>query len=1006
MELTGKEKTMWKSVEEQKRSKYESSDIDVAKKEFSSEMKSILEKGANYSLDRKKFLTIMGASMSVAGLQCAREPVEKIVPYLVRPPEAQPGIPFYYASAKVDSRGVLPIMVKVREGKPIKIDGHDEHPVSKGAMTADGFASIWDLYDADRLRTSKIKEGDAQKDSSTEDAVAAAVEAISDAKSVRVLSAPSFSPSERQAVQNFLKSTSAKQVVYDNIGNLQSILEGEARSYGKGVVPLYRFDVADLIVSLEADFLGAWVAPELFTKQFSSRRDPDGKMNRLIAAESMMSVTGANADERVAIHAGSQKNLALGLIKLLLPGSSYAGNGAIRAAVKGHTPEAVSAATGVSAEKIKAIAAELKKRRGKSLVVAGGSSSRSADGGDMVVLANVINAILGNDGKTIQADTPIKAENDISSHRELSRLIADLNSEKVDLLILDRVNPVFDLPKNSGIAEAISKAGKVIALSERVDESSAQADILIATSHFMESWNDGESAGVYNVGQPSITPLFDTVSAGDAWLKLTKNDTSYHEFIRQNGANLRLTGVFEAAWEKAVYNGFFRFKKGGATGGRRFNASAVGSVKKAGVEKSGSFTLNLFESVGVRDGRNGNNSFRHEFPDPITKIAWDNYVAISPSDADENHWRMGDVLKVSRGSESIDLPLFIQPGLRKGSVAIAVGYGHETFGRVADGLGKNAMALADFNKSGISFSGLGVELKKVGDGYRIATTQRHHNMEGRYLARYATLDEYKRDPKAGHHELPLVGKGLYPPHDYSLEKDTPIYKWGMSVDLNKCTGCSACVLSCYSENNIPSTSRDEVWRGREMSWMRIDRYYEGDLEDPTTHFQPLMCQHCEAAPCENVCPVIATVHSPEGLNDMAYNRCIGTRYCSANCPYKVRRFNWFENWYGKVEHPQQMALNPDVTVRGRGVIEKCSMCVQRINEQRQMAHVEGRKIREEELKTACQQGCPADAIAFGDLGDKATKAAKLVADERSYTILAEVNTKPRINYMTRIINKG
>lgn len=1005
------DKKMWRSVESKEREKYENS-WDDKKQEFPAAVQEWFDKGFSYKLDRKKFLTIMGASIGMASLKCAREPVEKIVPYLVRPPEAQPGIPAYYATARINHKGVTPILVKAREGKPIKIDGHDDHPFHKGAMTADVFATIWDLYDPDRLKTSKVKKDSKFADISTPDAVTQASNLVKSSQTVRVLSRPSFSPAEKMVLNSFIrKKPGSRLISYDFSGSLSSVAEAQRKSYGRAIVPQYRFDKADLILAIECDFLGTWISPELYTKQFSEGRNPDGKMNRLIVAENMMSLTGGNSDTRLPLHSGSQVALGLGLANLLLPFSAYAGNGAILNLVSFYTPEKTSELTGLSIDKIKDLANELSKKKGTSLVVGGGVSSRSDVNGELEVVVNLLNSILGNDGSTVLYDVPAYELDDMAGNGEMAALIKELNSGNVDLLILDRVNPVFDLPADSGFAEAMKKAKNVISLSYFMDESTVHANLVIAMSHYLESWNDAYYNGIYTIAQPVIRNIYEmeTISQGDAWLKLQDDSSSYYQYIQGNSAAQYLQGNFSGLWDKTLKSGFYvQRQSSGYNGPRPFNSGALYGVGKKPADSSG-FRLSLFESIPMGDGQGANNSFRQELPDPITKITWENYAAVSIDDAKTNGWRMGDIISIKNGDKEIQLPAFIQPGMRKGNIAIAIGYGHEELGEVAKGLGKNAVKMALFTPSGTKNSGIPVSVQKVKGGYELATTQRHYEMEGRELVRYAELNDYKKDKKAGNHEHKLEGKGLYPLQDYAVEKDTNEYKWGMSIDLSKCTGCSACVVSCYSENNISTTSKDEVWRGREMAWLRIDRYYEGDPKDAdsiSTHFAPLPCQQCENAPCENVCPVGATSHSTEGLNDMVYNRCVGTRYCMDNCPFKVRKFNWFENTVDHLKDPQQMSLNPDVTVRTRGVMEKCTFCVQRINEQRQMARAEERIVREEDLKTACQQGCPANAITFGDLANKKTTVAQKAADERSYRMLEEINVKPRVHYLTRIVNKG
>jgi molybdopterin-containing oxidoreductase family iron-sulfur binding subunit len=1000
------EKKMWRSVESKEREKYENS-FDDNRQEFSAAVQDLIDRGATYNLDRKKFLSIMGASLAMAGLNCTKDPVEKIVPYLVRPPEAQPGIPAYYATAKVGTKGVLPILVKTREGKPIKIDGHDDHPVNKGAMTVDGFATIWDMYDPDRLKTSKKISSGKISDISTADAIKEASDLVANARTVRILSRPGFSPSERAAMSGLLrKKPGSSQIVYDFGGTLQSLIEGQRKSYGRSVIPQFRVDKADFILSIECDFLGTWLSPEVYTKQFSSRRSPDGKMNRLVAAESMMSLTGANADDRHPIKSGSQVAFALGLSNLLLPFSTYAGNGFVVNTVSAFTPEKTSELTGVPVESLKSLADEIRKFRGRSLVLGGGVSAQTEISGELEIAVNLLNSILGNDGSTILTDVPVGEMDNLNGNDKLKGLIEELNTGNVDLLILDRVNPLFELPEDSGFAEVMTKAKNVISLSSHMDESSAKSNLVIAMSHFLESWGDAYYMGIYSIVQPVIRTLFDTISVNEALLHLSGAEVDAYQFVKDTGASTYLAGNFNRLWDQTLAKGFHIARQtSGYNAPRGFNVASLNGIGKS-IKDSSGYSLSLFESIALGDGQGANNAFRQELPDPVTKITWENYVAVSHEDAKSNGWKLGDILSLKNGEREIQLPIFIQPGLSKGSMAAAIGYGHNELGSIAKALGVNVMKLARFTSTGSQLSGIPVSVSKADSGYELATTQRHHEMEGRALVRYAELNEYAKDKHAGNHSHKLPGKGLYPLPDYSLEKDTDVYKWGMVIDLSKCTGCSACVVSCYSENNIPVTGKSEVWRGREMAWLRIDRYYEGEPSNPSTHFAPLPCQQCENAPCENVCPVGATSHSAEGLNDMAYNRCVGTRYCLDNCPYKVRKFNFFEHAYGNTQDPMQMAFNPDVTVRGRGVMEKCTFCVQRINEQRQLSKAEGRKISEQDLKTACQQGCPADAISFGDLGNKKTSVAKLASTERSYRMLEEINVKPRVNYLTRIINKG
>ena len=949
----------------------------------------------------------MGASLAMAAMNCHKRPIEKILPYVRRPEDHVPGIAEYYATTYVNSEGVLPMVVKTREGKPIKVEGNEEHPITQGGMTADGYATIWDVYDPDRLKHPLKKSGS----SFTKVNWNAILEEIHPLlkKRTRVLTKSSYSPAEMKVISDFSRKYSVEIFKYDPVGTQSEILSGQKKSHGVGMIPYYRFDKADLILSIEADFLGTWLSPEIHTKQFSSRRDPDlPNMNRLISVETMMSVTGANSDLRIPIKAGTHLIFVMGLAKQLLPKTSYANRSAIKDFLKDYTPSLVSRICGVDSKTLKSLANELLKYRGRSLVVAGSGNSLQEEAGNLHYLGNLLNAMLQNQSNAIITQTPLRDRYDLSSHQDLLALIDEMKKGEVETLVIDRANPVYELPKASGFQEALKKVKNVIVIASHKDETAQEAKYVLPASHFMESWSDGYSYGIYSIVQPVIRPLFDTRSAGDIWLLLQKKTGSFYDFIKNNVSKKYLKG----SWEKALSLGYSQKNKPASKGSRRsFNIRHLFKMALREKRPGKSYTLNLYQNLQLKDGSGANIAFRQELPDPITKVTWGNFLAISPQDAQENDWKTGDKLILTSNGNTAVLPAFVQPGLTKGSVAMAFGYGHMALGKVARGVGYNAWDLAGFSKWGIQHSGLTAQIDKAPGKAKIATTQKHHDIPGsdkRGIANASILSEYRKNKKAGHTEsnelkpgsTKLPGTGLYPEHKYEN------YRWGMNVDLSKCTGCSACVVSCYSENNVPAVGKSEVLVGREMSWIRIDRYYRGDSSNPDVIFQPVMCQHCENAPCENVCPVAATSHSSEGLNDMSYNRCIGTRYCLNNCPYKVRRFNWFENWEGKLEDPMQYSLNPDVTVRSRGVIEKCSFCVQRISEKRQLAKLEDRKIKDQELKTACQQGCPADAISFGNINDKTSDVSKKQKQERSYQVLLHTNVKPSVTYMTRIKNTG
>ena len=999
------EKFLWRSFEakqEKKEKECSSQEVSSSPNEFPSSVQELIDRGVNSGLNRKSFLTFMGASLAMAATNCHRKPIEKILPYLQRPEGHTPGVPTYYATSYVHSEGVLPILVKTREGKPIKIEGNSEHPLNQGAMSADGFATIWDLYDPDRLRHPMKKTNAGFRKISWEKAFKEIPSLLT--KKVRVLARPSYSPSERSVLRSFSSRYFAELIVYDPIGNQNEIASGQKLSHGEAIIPRYQLDTTSLILSIEADFLGTWLSPEIFTKQFSQKRDPNGeKMIKLISVETMMSLTGANSDKRIPIKAGSHRFFLLGLAHLLFPSSTQKGNGSLHKLLEKYTPRATARVCGVDIKDLQALATELLKFKKKALVVAGGASTLEEDTGSTHYLGNLINYLLGSDSAAF-SQAPQKKQNDISSHRLLRTLISDMKEEKVETLLIDRANPVYDMPENSGFVEALSKVKNIIYIGTHRNETAEKSNYIMTASHFMESWSDGYSHDIYHIVQPVVRPLFNTRSLGDILLSLQNKKISFYEYVKSNSSK-----YIKGSWEDCLAQGFSqRGRLLSSQGTRPFNLRYAFEMTSMQAPLNKGYSLNIYQNLQIGDGRGANISFRQELPDPVTKVTWGNFVAVSPIDAKNHDWKIGDKLVVQSGSQKIVLPAFIQPGLTEGSIAIAMGYGHSAMGRVAKNVGENIFKLADFSQRGMRYAGLNVSVDKIPGKIKIATTQRHHEIPGsekRGIANFTTLSEYKKDATAGHTSFnaapgskQLPGKGLYPGHSYDG------YRWGMNVDLSKCTGCSACVVSCYSENNIPAVGKKEILVGREMSWLRIDRYYSGDDANPEVIFQPVMCQHCENAPCENVCPVVATTHSHEGLNEMAYNRCIGTRYCSNNCPYKVRRFNWLENWEGKLKDPEQYALNPDVTVRSRGVIEKCSFCIQRIAEKRQSSKIENRHIEDGELLTACQQGCPADAIDFGNINDKRSKVSKKQSEKRAYKVLLNINVQPSVSYMTKVKN--
>lgn len=755
-------------------------------------------------------------------------------------------------------------------------------------------------------------------------------------------------------------------------------------------------------------------------------------MSRLVTFESLLTLTGANSDIRARIKPGQAAGVAMGLAhEIVKQGKSrYAGDGAVKAALAGFADAATQ--LGVEPALFAEIAKDLWEARGASIVITGGPQSRGPQGLATQIAVNFLNSLLENDGKTIDASTANKGFS--GSYKAMSALIDDMKAGKVKTLIVHRANPLYTLPADSGFSEALSKVNTIISLNDRVDETSARADWLAPDHHDIENWNDHELIeGVFGIQQPTIRPLANTRSMQQtlmAWSQSAKKGSArilgqetWYGYLREQWKGLQARsgkgGAFDAFWTSILHEGFLDTSAGrrsGSGAARGFRSAALAEVSSAEFRKTSSSTameLVLYPTIQMGDGSLANVAWLQELPDPITKCVWDSYFTVSPAKAKElgvekKMWGDGDteeltpMITVKVGAESLTLAVHVQPGQHDNVIGLALGYGRTHGGRVADGIGINAWRLAQFKNGQPVFAGLTAEVSKAAGGFELANTQGHQNMEGRQIIVEATLAEYLKKKDANIHRHHVMT--IWPQYDYKG------HKWAMAIDQNSCIGCSACVVACQSENNIPVVGKKYVLRGREMHWIRIDRYYSGsDASNPDVSFQPMLCQHCENAPCETVCPVLATVHSSEGLNEMVYNRCVGTRYCSNNCPYKVRRFNWFnyakeDNNYHMISKPKNAALNPEVTVRTRGVMEKCTFCVQRIHVAKNEARDQSRPLRDGDIVTACEQSCPTDAITFGDLNDANSRVAKLFKEERTYAVLEEYNTRPRVQYQTKIRN--
>lgn len=964
---------------------------------------------------RREFLKLMGASIALATTACVRRPAQHIIPYAQAPKEITPGVANFYASTWFDGVEGYGVLVKTLEGRPIKLEGNPHYPLNEGALPARAHAEILSLYDPDRLKAPVRNLPN--KDRSNRETISAKWEDL-DAKVVEelgkggvvVLTSTLPSPSSQAILADFSKAYSARLVQWDSL-TAESVREAGRLSYGKAVLPRYRVDQAKMVVGIDADILGTYLSSVEFNKAWSKARKPGKGMMRFVMFESGVSLTGLNADDRVRIKPSQQIDVVLGLAAQIAKISQ--GAASVPAGVQTLLSQYanVAADLGVSPELFTKIARQLWEARGESLVIAGGLTTQTAEAVELQVAVNLLNSILGNDGKTVDHDVAPYATY-AGSNRDMAQLIADMEAGKVKTLVIHNINPAYGLPTDSGFTKALAKVAFVVYTGNFNDETGKYANYIAPAGYSLESWGDYElQAGLISIQQPTIRPLHDTRSFEEslhAWTAKAsgaparvKEAATWYDYLRANWKTSvyprALEGKgksFDDFWYAVLQQGVVTTgERNRVSGARSFSAAALKSGAK---QKKSGYELALYPSVQVADGRYANVSWMQELPDPVTKMVWDNYLMVSPAAARKEGLREGDIVEVKVGEKSLRAPVHIQPGLHDEVLALAVGYGRSAAGKVGNGIGVNAYQLASFNAGQPLFAGLSASLKKTGERYTLVSTQEHHSMEGRQIVVETTNEAFMKDAGSGIHRHKIFS--IWPDHQYNK------HKWGMAIDLNSCTGCSACVVACQSENNIPVVGKKYVMDGREMHWIRIDRYYKGDPESVEAVFQPMLCQHCETAPCETVCPVLATVHNDEGLNDMVYNRCVGTRYCSNNCPYKVRRFNWFN--YAKREAPLHMALNPDVTVRSRGVMEKCTFCVHRIRQTVNAAkgNTLPGQLKDGELKTACQQTCPTNAIVFGDLNDKESAVAKLFQEGRTYGVLEELNTQPRVRYMSRVRN--
>ncbi|MBD8487859.1 TAT-variant-translocated molybdopterin oxidoreductase [Echinicola sp. CAU 1574] len=980
---------------------------------------------------RRDFLKLMGFSLAAASLAACEAPVRKAIPYVNKPADVNPSVPNYYASTFVSGGDYASVVVKTREGRPIKIDGNKLSPITQGGVNAIVEASVLSLYDKERL-TGPYKGGQLSDWATVDKEVAAKLKS---AGNVKIVTNTILSPSTEKAIQALSESVGGAEVVTYDAASTYGITKANEMYYGANVLPSYHFEKADVIVSFGADFLGTWISPIEFAKGYSKGRKISTEhpvMSRHYQFESNLSLTGANADYRTPIRASQSGLAVLALYNLI---AKKAGAATVRAAA-------------VEVEHLSKAANELWASKGKSLVVSGSNDP------NVQVIVNAINELLESNNSTISYTKSANFKK--GSDANMAKFTADLAAGRVGGVIFYNCNPVYDYPQGETLGQAIAKAKVSVSTNQTMNETSSLVQYIAPDHHYLESWNDfNPKAGEYSLSQPAISPLFDTRQAQESFLTWAGVSTNYYDFLQDSWKVLfngqSEVSTFQEFWDRALYNGVYSTPLASEAA----DLTAVGDVNAAAAAVGKAYTasntgaeLVIYQKVGMGDGTFANNPWLQEMSDPITKATWDNYLTVSQKWANENGLKMfeGETkkAKITVNGKSLIVPVLVQPGQADGTIGLALGYGRTKAGRVANGVGVNAYQLLDVTKGFVNYditSGVSIEI--TADSYKIGQTQTHQTyMNRENVIQESVLSEYKKDPSAGrvHPEIYKDGEFVKPSkislwngHKYSQ------HHWGLAIDMNSCIGCGACTIACQVENNVAVVGKQEVLNRREMAWIRIDRYYSSDAEagdldglekasdNPEVTFQPMMCQHCNNAPCETVCPVAATTHSSEGLNQMTYNRCIGTRYCANNCPYKVRRFNWFKYHDNKdfatVNVAQnddlgKMVLNPDVTVRARGVMEKCSLCVQRIQSGKLAAKREKRKIQDGEVTTACAVACPTDALVFGDMNDpnsqvsqllkikeNTTSAVKEVNEERAYHVLEEINVSPNVWYFTKIRNK-
>lgn len=965
-------------------------------------------------IKRRDFLKIIGVAGGTAAVTGAcSDPVEQIIPYVIPPEGIIPGVPNWYASTCRECPAGCGILVKNREGRAIKVEGNPKNPVSAGATCARGQASLQGLYNPDRIQ-SPLSRNDAGKFKpvgweSAQNALAEKIEEVrKNGNNGRIVFLSNHvSGTLGNLIDDWMDALGGEHLSYETFAH-EPLKEANRVVFGIDKIPAYNIDKAKYLLSFGADFIETWISPVSYTGQFSKMHSyKDKSMGKFVHVEPRASLTGVNADEWVSIKPGTEGILALGIANIIVSeGLSSNGGGPFRTLLGKYTPDKVSSMTDVPADTLKQIAKEFSGKQ-PSLALGGGVATTTTNATETLVAINILNYVAGNVGETIDFGNSLTLS-DVNSFQDISALVDSMAGGRIDLLFIYNANPVFTLPQSMGFEDAIKNVPFVVSFSSFMDETTEKANLVLPDNTTLESWGDympNESA--HSLIQPVMTPVFNTKSTGDVILSVTTQlegleqkfpQTSFYDYLRDSWKKV-WTGVtgggdFEVFWNDALENGGFYTDTKPSQVSVSGNLSGV-EFTEPEFQGDGEFYFMAYPSYKYYDGRGANKPWLQELPDALSTGVWDSWVEIHPVTAKKLGVRLGDFVKIESPQGTIETQVYVYEGMRPDTIAVMIGQGHTAYGRYAKDRGVNPIDIlpvaTDRLSGGFAWFTTKVSASKTGKHAQFVQTQYTTSQEDRQIAQAVTLSELEHGIHHEEHHEP----DFYPPLKYAR------YRWGMAIDLQKCTGCGACVTACYAENNIPFVGKDLVAKRRDMAWLRIERYFEksDNKSGFQTRFLPMLCQQCGNAPCEPVCPVFATYHNPEGLNGMIYNRCVGTRYCANNCTYKVRKFNWFSY---KFPEPLNWQLNPDVTVRDMGVMEKCTFCVQRIIYAKDQAKDKGRDVLDGEFKVACEQACPADAIVFGNLVDSESRASELSHDERGYKVLQPINTQSSITYLKKV----